>query len=175
MSVEITGKLNFIPGIASIEGTWKPDKSQKDAAWELYIELITRISVQPLPDKKGIKREALDSLYELFQTTRDILKEYGPSVAPPEDSNSPSFGVIAVAVLNNRLRPFLAKWHPALEKYEQNRPSDKSVKEHEEEWEDLDQLNSELNELQEDLLSLADVLAEANNIYKIHRQIGEED
>lgn len=34
-----------LPYIGGIEGTWQPDESEKKAAWEMYVELITRISV----------------------------------------------------------------------------------------------------------------------------------
>ena len=32
---------------------WKPQDEDKAAAWELYIELLTRITTQPLDDTHG--------------------------------------------------------------------------------------------------------------------------
>lgn len=46
---------------------------------------------------------ALESIYVLFPITRDILKEKGRL--------APNFTKIAVIVLNQILRPFMAKWH----------------------------------------------------------------
>lgn len=40
-------KLN-IPLVGGIEGTWKFDENEKKAAWEMYVELITRIPVVEL-------------------------------------------------------------------------------------------------------------------------------
>ncbi len=40
--------------------------TDKDAAWDLYIELLTRITTQQLPNKDGIEKTALDSVYTLF-------------------------------------------------------------------------------------------------------------
>ena len=77
--------------------------NDKKAAWELYIELLTRITTQSLPDKDGIEQTALDSIYSIFSLTREVLKKYG--------SKTIEFSKIAVPVLNQIIRPFTAKWH----------------------------------------------------------------
>ena len=76
---------------------------RKKAAWDLYVEMETRITTQPLDPKHGDEKTALKSVYSLFKTTRDILKKYGP--------NCSEFSEIALAVLNQKVRPFTAKWH----------------------------------------------------------------
>ncbi|MCB0540606.1 MAG: hypothetical protein KDE33_24025, partial [Bacteroidetes bacterium] len=63
-----------------IEGEWEVDEQQRQAAWDIYVELVTRVTVQELKEDEGLLREALTSFYSLFQTTRDILKKYGPSI-----------------------------------------------------------------------------------------------
>lgn len=83
--------------------TWQPNECEKKAAWELYIELTTRITTQPLKDEDGLEKAALKGLHSLFATTRDILKNNGAMTA--------NFSVIAIAVLNDVIRPFTAKWH----------------------------------------------------------------
>src|ERR1051326_6390568 len=95
-------------------GKWVVDDTQRKAAWEMYVELITRVSVEPLAPDKGLLREALTSLYTLFGETRRILREHGPSVAKRNPKSLYSFGAIAVDVLNVWLRPFLSEWHPKL-------------------------------------------------------------
>lgn len=52
--------------IPYLEMEWKPKDSDKDAAWELYIELLTRITTQPLPFEHGDEKTALDSVYSPF-------------------------------------------------------------------------------------------------------------
>ena len=59
--------------------------AERIAAWKIYIELLTRISLQPLKPEEGVIREALDSLYKLFQNMRVILEEGGPGVGLTED------------------------------------------------------------------------------------------
>ena len=76
------------------------------AAWELYIEMLTRIVTQPLPNEVGDDKTALDSVYSLFPTTREILRRYGPKAV--------EFSKIAIPVLNQIVRPFTAKWHRLL-------------------------------------------------------------
>ena len=98
-----------IPYIGGISGTWIPDESERKAAWEMYVELVTRISIAELKPGECLLREALTSLYSLFATTRAILRHYGPSVAQPKSDGQLSFGSLAVAVLNSVLRPVLAK------------------------------------------------------------------
>jgi hypothetical protein len=51
-------------GIGSAE--WEADPTERRAAWSLYVELVTRIAVQPLEIDEGLLREALTSLYSLF-------------------------------------------------------------------------------------------------------------
>ena len=60
-----------LPFLGEISGTWEPGLAERDAAWELYIELITRVSVVDLGPDEGLVREALSSLYTLFGTTRE--------------------------------------------------------------------------------------------------------
>ncbi|WP_242054996.1 hypothetical protein [Nostoc flagelliforme] len=66
--------------------SWKVDTTQKKAAWSLYVELVTRIAVQTLEVDQGLVREAMNSLYSLFGTTREVLKAAGPDVGASRDS-----------------------------------------------------------------------------------------
>jgi hypothetical protein len=141
-------------GIGAAE--WEDDPTQRRAAWSLYVELITRIAVQPLEDDCGLLREALTSLYSLFGITRQILREVGPDVGTSVDS----IGGYAIEVLNKALRPFLSKWHPLLQSWEAKRDSSISPKEHEKNWELEPQLRQELLSLTNELEEYANKLAE---------------
>src|SRR4051794_7985330 len=127
-SVEVGRDLK----VFSLKGTWEPSDAERGAAWELYVELITRVSVAPL--QGGILREALSSFYSLFSVSREILRKYGPEVAEPKPDGQYSFGFLTVAMLNFALRPVLAYWHPELSAWETTRGSDVSVMEHERAW-----------------------------------------
>src|SRR5665811_1685852 len=96
-------------GVLTIKGGWKPNDAERDAAWELYVELATRSAVVPLRGGEGLIREALTSLYSLFDTTRGILREYGPVLARPRPAGEYSFGQLAMLVLNFELRPLASR------------------------------------------------------------------
>lgn len=153
-----------LPWIGDLEGEWQPDENEVKAAWELYVELVTRISIVELKPGEGLLREALSSLYSLFGSTRDILRKYGPSVGKPKGDSTLSFGVLSVAVLNSVLRPVLAKWHPILQDYESTRPGGVSPLEHEKKWEKAQELRDILNEVRSKLSEYADILAQVAGV-----------
>ena len=142
-----------IPYVGEME--WEPDPSQRRAAWELYVELATRISVQPLDLDKGSIREAMNSLYSLFGSTRGILRSAGPEVG----AGPSTVGGIAITVLNAGLRPFLSKWHPALYAHEVLRPPSIAPAEWERMWKDEARLRGELEELRKRLDTYSKCLA----------------
>lgn len=82
---------------------WEPKDEDRDAAWELYIELLTRITTQQLPPEYGDEATALESVHKLFGLSREIIKRRGRL--------SIEFTKIAVLILNQKIRPFTAKWH----------------------------------------------------------------
>lgn len=86
-----------------LEMEWKPSDYDKNAAWELYIELLTRITTQHLPPDHGDEETALKSIYSLFGLTREVIKRQGRHCI--------EFTKIAVIILNQIVRPFTAKWH----------------------------------------------------------------
>lgn len=150
-------------GPAKLSGTWAPDHAERDAAWELYVELVTRIAVVPLEPGRGVLREALTSLYDLFRVTREILRKYGASLGRrPEKAGQYRFGHLAVWMLNAALRPVLAEWHPRLQQWDADRPGDRSVVEHEAAWPDAVALRHELEELRLLLLRYAEILAQVS-------------
>ena len=112
-----------LPGIGGVSGTWEPDQSEIRAAWELYVEMVTRTPLGGFSPQEGSVREALTSIYSLFDTTRGILRKYGPSVARPKSGKELSFGYLAVSMLNLVLRPLLTKWHPQLRSWERDNSS----------------------------------------------------
>ena len=77
--------------------------ADKHATWELYIELLTRVTTQYLEPETGSEKRALESIYEIFPLTREIIKRNGVECI--------EFTKIAIVILNQIIRPFTAKWH----------------------------------------------------------------
>jgi hypothetical protein len=69
----------------------------------LYIELLTRIATQLLPDWDGDDKTALESVHSLFGITPETLRRRGRDCV--------QFRKVAVIVLNQVVRPFTTKWH----------------------------------------------------------------
>ena len=94
-------KIRLTPSGGTVEVSFKQD--DKDAAWELYIEMLTRIVTQTLPPESGDEEAALHSVYSLFPVTREILRRRGRKTI--------QFTQVSIPVLNQVVRPFTAKWH----------------------------------------------------------------
>lgn len=86
-----------------LEMQWAPGDADRAAAWDMYIELLTRVTTQSLPDANGVEKVALASVQSLFQTTREVLRRHGRGAG--------EFTRIAVVVLNQVIRPFTTRWH----------------------------------------------------------------
>ena len=82
---------------------WQPTEADRNAAWDMYVEMLTRITTQKLGFDDGVEKAALDSVYSLFGLTRETIKTHG------RESNE--FAKISIVVLNQLIRPFTAKWH----------------------------------------------------------------
>jgi hypothetical protein len=126
--------------VGFLETEWKPSDPDKDAAWDLYIELLTRITTQPLGEGDGLEKTALESVYSLFPTTRAILKTRGRQCV--------EFPKLAVVVLNQIVRPFTAKWHRISVENGFDKP------------EDCQQFRKELADLQAVLVTYSKALAD---------------
>ena len=127
-----------------MEMEWHPSEPDKDAAWDLYVELLTRIATQPLPDEDGIEKTALESVHKLFALTRETLKTHGRSCI--------HFTRIAVVVLNQVIRPFTARWHKLSEEGAFNNP------------ENCKEFRQELRGLQADLVNYTKLLSDLADV-----------
>jgi hypothetical protein len=163
-------KLNItkieVPWLGSIE--FAPNTVEKQAAYDIYIELTTRVTTQRLPEGQGMLREALTSLRTMFDFIRSTLHEAGLDSAY-------ELGPVALAILNKGLRPFTAKWHPLLQVHESKKPAEVSAFDHEQSWEHAPQMRRELYELQDNLRLYAGALAKVAGVDKdIHAKFMDE-
>jgi hypothetical protein len=82
---------------------WEPTAADRRAAWELHVELVTRITSQELHFRAGTEEAALQSLVDFFKATRGMLTRADPGCW--------HFATLATLLLNQALRPFTARWH----------------------------------------------------------------
>ena len=138
-------------------------EAQKNVAWALYVELATRVAGVALKPGMGSAREALNSFYSLFETTRSVLRIQGPGAAEGPESVGP----IAIDILNRGLRPFLTKWHTNLSSFEAEQTEaqrsrfggEVTVVVDESSWPERDAFYQELEENRQGMLQYIEVLA----------------
>jgi transcriptional regulator with XRE-family HTH domain len=111
-----------------------PVLAERAAAWELYVELVTRVAVSDLEPNQGLLREAFSSLHSLFDTARGILRKHGETAASLDGRGLHEMSRLTIAILNQVLRPVLSEWHPLLQEHEARRPSGVSAAAHERAW-----------------------------------------
>jgi hypothetical protein len=111
--------------------------------------LSTRIALAPLAPSEGSAREALSSLYTVFGTTREVLREAGPEAGGKPDS----VGAVAIRVLNEGVRPFVARWHTELRRFER-------ANDDESQWSARPEFDRELERVRGELVAYVAVLAE---------------
>jgi hypothetical protein len=81
---------------------WQPEEADRNAAGELHVQLVSRITTQPLAYGEGNEAAALRSLHQLFDKTRDIMGRH---------LGCRHVDTIGWHVINTWVRPFTAKWH----------------------------------------------------------------
>ena len=89
--------------VGFLEAEFDPRDPDRAAAWDLYVELLTRVTTQIFQRKLGTQKAALDSVYAIFPLTREILRRHG--------SGCGEFAKLAIPILNQVIRPFTAKLH----------------------------------------------------------------
>lgn len=82
---------------------WAPGPADRALAWDLLVEMQTRVSLQSLADDEGDDLAALKSVYDLFGHARAFMHRHGV--------DSANTSALITAFLNHHVRPFTARWH----------------------------------------------------------------
>ncbi len=85
---------------------FQPSDQERDAAWAMYVELLTGITTQALPAGQDDEAAAPASVHSLFGVTRAILRAPGARHATRSPGSRSSSST-------RRMRPFTAHWHKA--------------------------------------------------------------
>lgn len=123
-SVSLTEIKVNVPQVSQL--TFVVNNDAQRTAWEMFVEVSTRVATQPLADDEGFLREASSSLYHLFSRTRELLAQSQPTKV----SRGRTVEYLALTMLNRELRPFLSKWHPLLTAFEQSSGHNEAAWEH---------------------------------------------
>ena len=90
--------------------TYETDKEDRQLAWYLYVQLVTRKAAVAFDEKHDIIADVYDSWYDVFQMTREALSKHGP----PSSRSSREITELILRVINDGLRPHLTKWQACL-------------------------------------------------------------
>ncbi|OIK03396.1 hypothetical protein BIV23_22465 [Streptomyces monashensis] len=137
-----------------------PSESERMAAFDIQVELVTRIGVQELAPGTGSLREALSSLKSLIDFTRSTLHTYSIRLEQGRAGSTDTVQNLAYVLVNDTIRPFTATWHPRLAAYEARRPADVAPLDHELGWPQASDMRADLAALREPLRRIAEGLAE---------------
>ncbi|MFI7006027.1 TIR domain-containing protein [Streptomyces sp. NPDC050145] len=147
-----------VPGGRRETAPMAMSEAERMAAFDLQVELVSRIGVQPLPADGGSLREALTSLHSLFPFTRDTLHRYSVGLQTPALAPD-SVQALADRLLNGVLRPFTTEWHPRLRDWESRRAPDTGALDHERAWDQASAMRAALVGLQAPLQDVTAALA----------------
>jgi len=146
-------------------GSWSFDTTPKDriVAWKLYIQLMTRKAALPFDRDHDVISEIYDSFLAVFEATRELLAE----LPPREFGKEGGVTVLILRVLNDGLRPHLTRWQceyrrwwdHALGAATNREKSPLEIQRQYPKYEalvtDLEQTNTELSKLADELLRIA--------------------
>lgn len=115
MAVITKGMFSINLGFIQVGGSFSEDDRQ--CAWELYTEIVTRLAVHGRSAEtlslheqfKGeLYSESLSSLYAFFREMRGIMRKF--PVGKIECVNDYHLGKFTCTIMKDILRPFLEKW-----------------------------------------------------------------
>jgi hypothetical protein len=131
---------------------------ERQVAWELHVELATRVAIVPLAPDGGLLVEAVASLSELVARCRESLRGHRPS----PDGSSVNHQVEAAAreLLLDGVEPFLVRWRAPLLAWRSGKPAGVGDAEHERSWDRAADMRADLDRLATQLRPVANRLAE---------------
>jgi len=103
-------------GIGNHKIKLKPNQEDVQIAYKLWIEISTRKIGIPIDFENDVIAEVYNSWYEFFKITRELIKSIPISKIRVHDSTKELVDV-AVAVLNEGMRPHLTRWQAKYRKW----------------------------------------------------------
>lgn len=95
-------------GIGDQKFTFKPNMTDKQVAYAIWVELSTRKIGLPIDFEHDVISEVYDSWFGFFTVTRDLVKGI-PAQKVRRDSTQKIIR-LSIEVLNEGLRPHLTRW-----------------------------------------------------------------
>jgi hypothetical protein len=136
-------------------------------AWKLFVELLTRVSTQPLHDGQGRIQSALTSLFGLLGFVRGVLQENVPS---QRTGREPTVEQLALMMVINDLRPFVTAWNQRFSDWRAKNPEAAET-----EWPFDDECRADLVTLQRNLRTYVHSFGELARVPNVAEIVGGHD
>ena len=95
-------------GLKKNKITLKPNETDKQIAFRIWVELSTRKIGIPIDFEHDVIAEIYSSWYEFFKITRDLIKEIPASKMKRKSTEN--IVNLSIDVLNDGVRPHLTEW-----------------------------------------------------------------
>ena len=141
-------------GIGENTITLKPNQSDREIAYKLWVELSTRKLGLPFDLNEDVIVELYNSWYAFFGVARELLKEF--PISKLNNDNEKDLVEITTELLNDVLRVHLTKWQAKFRKWYKNElenPENFNLTPQE-----IQRKYGRYNELTEDMLKINDNL-----------------
>jgi len=137
-------------GIGNQKVKLKPNLTDKQIAYQIWVELSTRKIGLPIDLEDDVIYEIYTSWYNFFSVTRDLIKDVPVSRFQRKDTEK--IIRISIDVLNIGLRPHLTKWQARYRRWyekelEKEDNSDLSPQEIQKRYPNLEELEKDLLEV----------------------------
>jgi hypothetical protein len=117
-------------GVGSSKFRFKPNLTDKQVAYAIWVELSTRKIGLPIDLDHDVVAEIYDSWYNFFSVTRELVKTV-PAAQLKRDGTQ-AIIKLSIEVLNQGLRPHLTQWQARfrawyqreLKRYEESKDGD---------------------------------------------------
>ena len=141
-------------GIGNTSITFKPNYTDREIAYKLWVELSTRKLGLPIDFDEDVIIELYDSWYAFFSVARDLIKEF--PISKLNEKNEKDLVEITIELLNNVLRAHLTTWQAKFRKWynqELEKEANKNLtpQEIQSKYKYYDKLTVDLNEINEKL------------------------
>lgn len=139
----------------------KTDTSDRQIAFQIWVELKTRKVGLPIDFENDIIVEIYDSWYAFFGITRELVKNI--PISKLDRAHTRAIADLSVDVLNSGMRPHLTSWQAKFRRwYSQAEKAslDKSPQEIQKEYPEYDDLKADMKTVNDQLIAYRDALDE---------------
>ena len=151
-------------GIGTGRVTLKPNYTDRQVAYQVWVEMSTRKIGLPIDLDDDVVAEIYDSWHSFFGVTRELIKSI--PVSRVSDKSTKEVIRVSIDVLNEGLRPHLTKWQARFRSWYEDKL--KATCDAHEEPQELQKKFPDFEELRCDMLSVnMQLIAYRDTMYKL--------